>query len=50
MAAATLPCWKSLHLLHCLNSLRMDLFYNYDHYKFLDEGVPEENIMTHFGK
>ncbi|KAK0720196.1 hypothetical protein B0H67DRAFT_534499 [Lasiosphaeris hirsuta] len=36
------------HLLHCLNSLRMGLFYNYEHYKFLDEGVPEENIITHF--
>ncbi|KAL0939909.1 uncharacterized protein CTRU02_206519 [Colletotrichum truncatum] len=36
------------HLLHCLNSLRMGLFYNYDHYKFLDEGVPDENIYSHF--
>ncbi|KAK1975767.1 hypothetical protein LZ30DRAFT_604895 [Colletotrichum cereale] len=36
------------HLLHCLNSLRMGLFYNYDHYKFLDEGVPDENIHSHF--
>ncbi|KAJ3958936.1 hypothetical protein N0V92_004477 [Colletotrichum tropicale] len=38
------------HLLHCLNSLRMGLFYNYEHYKFLDEGVPDENIYTHYGK
>ncbi|KAK2035488.1 hypothetical protein LX32DRAFT_1236 [Colletotrichum zoysiae] len=30
------------------NSLRMGLFYNYDHYKFLDEGVPDENIHSHF--
>ncbi|KAH0429205.1 hypothetical protein CcaCcLH18_08557 [Colletotrichum camelliae] len=36
------------HLLHCLNSLRMGLFYNYEHYKFLDEGVPDENIFTHY--
>ncbi|KAF6829089.1 hypothetical protein CPLU01_08102 [Colletotrichum plurivorum] len=36
------------HLLHCLNSLRMGLFYNYEHYKILDEGVPDENIYTHF--
>ncbi|KAH9229973.1 hypothetical protein K456DRAFT_1899252 [Colletotrichum gloeosporioides 23] len=36
------------HLLHCLNSLRMGLFYNYEHYKFLDEGVPDENIYTHY--
>ncbi|KAK6206898.1 hypothetical protein QIS74_13386 [Colletotrichum tabaci] len=36
------------HLLHCLNSLRMGLFFNYDHYKFLDEGVPDENIHSHF--
>ncbi|KAK1994771.1 hypothetical protein LX36DRAFT_583761 [Colletotrichum falcatum] len=36
------------HLLHCLNSLRMGLFYNYDHYKFLDEGVADENIYSHF--
>ncbi|TDZ30043.1 Cyclochlorotine biosynthesis protein O [Colletotrichum spinosum] len=36
------------HLLHCLNSLRMGLFYNYDHYKYLDEGVHDENIYSHF--
>ncbi|KAK0379999.1 hypothetical protein CLIM01_02626 [Colletotrichum limetticola] len=36
------------HLLHCLNSLRMGLFYNYEHYQFLDEGVPDENIYSHF--
>ncbi|KAF5500717.1 Cyclochlorotine biosynthesis protein O [Colletotrichum siamense] len=36
------------HLLHCLNSLRMGLFYNYEHYKFLDEDVPDENIYTHY--
>lgn len=28
----------------------MGLFYNYEHYKILDEGVPDENIYTHFGK
>lgn len=28
----------------------MGLFYNYEHYKFLDEGVPDENIYTHYGK
>ncbi|KAF9871099.1 hypothetical protein CkaCkLH20_11516 [Colletotrichum karsti] len=36
------------HLLHCLNSLRMGLFYNYKHYEFLDEGVPDENKYTHY--
>jgi len=32
------------------NTLRMGLFYNYDHYKNLDEGVHEENIYTHYGE
>ncbi|KAK4083405.1 hypothetical protein Purlil1_10642 [Purpureocillium lilacinum] len=36
------------HLLHCLNTLRMGLFYNYDRYKILDEGVPTENLYSHF--
>ncbi|KAK9412932.1 hypothetical protein SUNI508_12237 [Seiridium unicorne] len=37
------------HLLHCLNTLRMGLWYNYDkYYKQYDEGVHEENIFTHF--
>ncbi|KAJ1337543.1 oxidase UstYa family protein [Microdochium nivale] len=37
------------HLLHCLNTLRMGLFYNYDkYYKKMDEGVHDENIYTHF--
>ncbi|KXJ97629.1 hypothetical protein Micbo1qcDRAFT_230231 [Microdochium bolleyi] len=37
------------HLLHCLNTLRMGLFYNYDkYYKHMDEGVHDENIYTHF--
>ncbi|KAK0635983.1 hypothetical protein B0T17DRAFT_517807 [Bombardia bombarda] len=26
----------------------MGLFYNYEHYKILDEGVADENIYTHF--
>ncbi|KAK0652716.1 hypothetical protein B0T16DRAFT_455058 [Cercophora newfieldiana] len=36
------------HLLHCLNSLRMGLWYNYDYYKVLEDGVPRENVMTHY--
>jgi hypothetical protein len=28
----------------------MGLWYNYDAYKSLDEGVHEENVFTHFGK
>jgi len=27
----------------------MGLFYNYDRYKILDEGVPTENLYSHFG-
>ncbi|KAK0619659.1 hypothetical protein B0T14DRAFT_430637 [Immersiella caudata] len=36
------------HQLHCLNSLRMGLWYNYDYYKVLEEVVPRENVITHY--
>ncbi|KAH8204182.1 hypothetical protein TruAng_001602 [Truncatella angustata] len=36
------------HLMHCLNTLRMGLFYNYKYYKQFDEGVHDENLYTHF--